>query len=321
MVLSTATVAFAQGNEPPATPTPPNYAQTFWQTLADKLGVTVEKLQSAIRDALTATVNKMLADGKLTQQQADQAKAAIDKLTFNRPLFGQFLGARRGAGFAISQAALDAAAQKLGMTTQALMTELRGGKTLADVAKEKNVSTDDLKAAIVKTVGAQIDQAVKDGKLTQAQADKAKTELNNLSLDQLWFKRGPANMPGARFAMGQEVLNAAAQKLGMTPQALMTELRSGKTLTDTAKEKNVSPDDLKAAIVAAVDARIDQAVKDGTLTQAQADQIKAQVSQMNLDNYFGYGFGNGWGRGWFNLPFGRRGYPAPRPATPQGSSS
>jgi hypothetical protein len=45
------------------------------------------------------------------------------------------------------------------------------------------------------------------------------------------------------------------------------------------------------------------------------------VNQMNLDNYFGHGFGNGGGRGWFNPPFGRRGFRAPQPATPQGSSS
>ena len=324
MMLGISTVAFAQTPTPPTQPTSPTPGQTFWQTLADKLGVSVATLQQDVRDALKAVVAQMLKNGRLTQLQADNLDTRIDQFSFDKSPFGGFMG-RRGFGFDRgvfgAQGVLDAAAQKLGMTSQDLLTELRSGKTLADVAKEKNVSTDDLKAAIVKTVGAQIDQAVTDGKLTQAQADNAKAQLNNLSLDQMWFNRGQGNMPGARFAMGQEVLNAAAQKLGMTTQDLMSELRSCKTLTDIAKEKNVSSDDLKAAIVAAVDAQIDQAVTAGKLTQAQADQIKAQVNQMSLDNYFGRGFGRGWGRGWFNQPFGRPGRPAPQPATPQGSSS
>jgi len=334
MALSFSAVAFAQTPTPPTSPqqtAPSPYVQTFWQTLANNLNVTVEKLQSAIRDALKSTVAKMLADGKLTQQQADKINSTIDSLPFDKQPFGGFLGGRGFYGarvrFNIGATALDAAAQKLGTTTQDLMTELRGGKTLTDVAKEKNVSADDLKTAIVTAVDAKIDQAVKDGNLTQAQADQAKSQLSNLSLDQLGFNRGPGNMPAVGFAMGQEALNAAAQKLGMTAQDLMTELRSGKTLADVAKEKNVSTDDLKTAIVNAIDAQIDQAVTNGKLTQSQADNIKAQVAKIDLTKPFGMGMDRGWqfgpGMGGFRgfRPFGRGGNQVPQPAAPQGSSS
>ena len=199
MVFGTTAVAFAQGPQPPETPTPPTppkaeYNQTFWQSLAQKLGVTVDKLQQAVRDALKETVGKMLSDGKLTQAQADKAQSGIDKLTFDKPLFGQFLGGRRKAEarvkFSVEKVALDAAASKLGMTSQDLMKELRQGKTLADVAKEKSVTLDDLKAAMVKAVGDQIDQAVKDGKLTQAQADQLKAGVDKLNLDNAFGKGG-----------------------------------------------------------------------------------------------------------------------------------
>jgi uncharacterized protein YidB (DUF937 family) len=238
MALSMSAVAFAQTPTPPNPPktvTPSPYAQTFWQELATNLGVTVEKLQAAIQAALKSTVAKMLSDGKLTQQQVDNANAAIDKLPFNRQPFGGFFGGRGFKGE-------------------------RGG-----------------------------------------------------------------------FAMGTTAFDAAAQKLGMATQELMTELRNGKTLSDVATEKKVSADDLKAAIVTAMNAKIDQAVKDGHLTQAQADQIKAQVDKMTLDDAFGMGMHKGWGfdrgfgpgKGGFkgNMPFGRRGNQAPQPATPQGSSS
>ena len=199
-VLGTTTAAFAQGTEPPA---PPAYGETFWKTFADKLGVTVDKLQTALRDTLKAMVNKALTDGKLTQAQADKATSDIDKLTFDKPLYGQFWsprGDKSRAGFAMGTEALEAAAKKLGMTTQDLTKELRGGKTLADVAKEKNVSTDDLKAAMVAAVNAQIDKAVADGKLTKDQADKIKAQAAEMDLTKL---SGMGMRKGGRFGPGE----------------------------------------------------------------------------------------------------------------------
>ena len=46
-------------------------------------------------------------------------------------------------------------------------------------------------------------------------------------------------------------------------------------LDDAAKRLNVAPDKLRDALAAAQDAQLDQAVKDGKLTQKQADAIKA----------------------------------------------
>ena len=204
LALSMSAVAFAQTPTPPTQPKaamPSPYAQTFWQALATNLGVTVEKLQTAVRDALKSTIAKMLTDGKLTQQQADNANGFIDKLPFNNQPFGGFLGERgfgrmgmRG-GFFMGTTAFDAAAKALGMTTQDLMTELRSGKTLADVATEKNVKADDVKAAIVGAVNAQVDQAVKDGKLTQTQADNIKAQVAKIDLSQK-FGRGMFGAPG-----------------------------------------------------------------------------------------------------------------------------
>jgi len=198
MALSVSAVAFAQTPTPPTSPTPQSPLsadnQTFWQTLADKLGTSVDKVQQAVRDALKAVVAQALKNGKLTQSQADAANSRIDQQQFNKPLFGPFEG-RRGfemghGGFAAG-AEINAAAAKLGMTVQDLMTELRSGKTLADVAKEKNVSADDLKAAIITAISTQIDQAVTNGKLTQAQADQLKSNLNSqIDLNKSWPNGG-----------------------------------------------------------------------------------------------------------------------------------
>jgi len=63
-------------------------------------------------------------------------------------------------------------AKLLGMTSDEIWAERVLGKTIADLAKEKGVDTQTLVDALVASQKTMIDQAVTDGRLTQAQADK-----------------------------------------------------------------------------------------------------------------------------------------------------
>jgi hypothetical protein len=65
----------------------------------------------------------------------------------------------------------DALTKALGMTSQEIYAERAAGKTLADIAKSKGVSEAQLTDAILAAQKTAIDQAVKDKRLTQAQAD------------------------------------------------------------------------------------------------------------------------------------------------------
>jgi hypothetical protein len=101
-------------------------------------------------------------------------KARINSGDF--PLFG---GGHRGfgkfghgPGFHLH--GLDAAASYLGLTEAQLRTQLNSGKTLAQVAEDRDKSVDGLVDALVEDANEKIDQAVKDGKLTKAQADEIK---------------------------------------------------------------------------------------------------------------------------------------------------
>jgi hypothetical protein len=94
---------------------------------------------------------------------------------------------RGGGGFGLrSQAALEAAAKVLGMTTDELSAQLWGGKTLADIATAQKVDIAAVKAAVEAAVQAEqkaaeatrlaetktaIQAAVTAGTMTQAKAD------------------------------------------------------------------------------------------------------------------------------------------------------
>ena len=66
-------------------------------------------------------------------------------------------------------ARLEAAAGYLGLTETQLRTELEGGKSLAQVAKDQNKSVDGLVNALFVDAKGKLDAAVSAGRLTNAQ--------------------------------------------------------------------------------------------------------------------------------------------------------
>ena len=65
----------------------------------------------------------------------------------------------------------------------------------------------------------------------------------------------------------------------MTEAKLGAELADGKSLADVAKAEGKSVDGLVQALVAGAEERLDDAVDDGKLSQAQADEIKAGLEE------------------------------------------
>ena len=147
----------------------------FLARVAGHLGISTEKLQDATKAAAIDQVDADLKAGRITKAQADQLKARIQ--AGNVPLFG---GPHRFGGFGHHGRGgdrLSAAAVYLGLTESQLREKLVAGTTLAGVAKSQNKSVDGLKDAMVESAQKKIDQAVKDGHLTQAQADMMKADL------------------------------------------------------------------------------------------------------------------------------------------------
>jgi hypothetical protein len=94
--------------------------------------------------------------------------------------------------------------------------------------------------------------------------------------------------------------SAAAAYLGLSASALQTQLQSGKTLADVAKAQGKTVAGLVAAMVASQKKRLQSAVANGMLTEAQAQQIESQMAQRLKDfvngvrpQFGGGGFGGG----------------------------
>lgn len=154
-----------------------NGCEAYEQALAHQLGIDVSKLQQAQKDAAKTVVDQALHDGQLTQAQADKLKQKIDAANFEHCPHFDHAAAKGQVERAVLTTAFAAAAHALNMTPQQLKDALKSGQSIADIAKSKNVDLQTVKTAVINAENAQIDQAVKDGKITQAQADQLKTMI------------------------------------------------------------------------------------------------------------------------------------------------
>ncbi len=121
----------------------------------------------------------------------------------------------------------------------------------ADLASALGITTEQLQAAYQTANSAALKEAVSKGLITQAQADQMASDASNANgRGHFFFGRpGDAN--------------------GIDTNALL------------AKALNISADKLTTAMQTAINTALDAAVKAGTITQTQADEIKGRNALMN----------------------------------------
>jgi hypothetical protein len=158
---------------------PKEREQAVLADAAKRLDVETSELRDALAKAEDAQLDADVKAGRLTQEQADAIKR-------HRTQEGTVLGGgpgkphgsgmrfehRGGPGIKGPDELTGAAAKALGLSEDELFQRLRDGKTLEEIAKAEGKSLDDVKAAMKTAMKAQLGEAVKAGKLTQAQADE-----------------------------------------------------------------------------------------------------------------------------------------------------
>ena len=162
---------------------------------------------------------------------------------------------------------------------------------LDNLATALKVQRSALDSAIASAGGSTADAAVKQGTLTQAHADALKARIQAGDLGALFGGRGG---PGGAHELGgvkQAMLDAAAKALNITTAELQTQLRSGQTLAQQAQAHNTTEQAVINAALAAAKTQLDQAVSGGSLAQAQADAIYAQLQQQGANLFTPHGRG------------------------------
>jgi polyhydroxyalkanoate synthesis regulator phasin len=195
---------------------------TFFSKLADKLGVSEEEMNTAVQEVQSDMIDEAVAEGTLTEDQAAQLRDRLEEGDFVFPFGGRGVGHGWGGG-GIRGVTPEAAAQVLGMTEDELLTELKDGKTLAEVAEAQGMSVDAFETALLDQVQAQLDELVTDGTLTQAQADEQFQRVEE-NIDDIVNaegclggpRGGPGHFDGQPFGPPSEEESDSTQTTGVT---------------------------------------------------------------------------------------------------------
>src|SRR5262245_21011972 len=182
-----------------------------------------------------------------------------------------------------------------------------------DAAQQLGVDPSKLAHALKKGLENRVDAAVAAGRLTKAQGDALKAQIEAgdnvpLILPGTGLGRGLDHFggPGFGFGLGPafkavgDIAAATADYLGITEEQLKTELASGKTLAEIATAHGKTAEGLVQTLYDATKKQLDAAVKAGKLTQSQEDEILADVKEHLTDvvngNAPAFHVGGGFGK-------------------------
>ncbi|MBV9337869.1 MAG: hypothetical protein JO243_18445 [Solirubrobacterales bacterium] len=159
-----------------------------------------------------------------------------------------------------------------------------------DVAKRLHVSPARLTSAIRAAEIDRLNAAVKDGRLTQAQASAIKHAIEAKGPPFVGpgpgpfvgppgsFRGPPGPFSGALFFGHASPFAAAAGYLGLSVTQLVNELRAGRSVAQIATARGKSVSGLERAVTAAIKSRLDRAVAAKRITKGQEQKLLAVLS-------------------------------------------
>jgi hypothetical protein len=181
-------------------------------------------------------------------------------------------GGQGGRGRGGARVAGQTAAATIGISPEELRSQVRAGKTVAQVSTERGVDPANVVNAIVVALTQQIDQKAAAGAVDGNRAELAKQKLPDVANR---FVNETKQRRGHRVL--KDAVQAAAKEIGVSTSDLKDARKNGKSIAQVAKEHDKSVDAVVNALVKAATSDIDQAVKDGKLDAKKADEIKQKL--------------------------------------------
>jgi uncharacterized protein (DUF433 family) len=145
------------------------------RSLVEESGLDTTDFQTALQAARAEMLQQAVADGSITQEQADRILDRQSKQNGFGPGGKGRLGLRDKDG-TVWQTTI---AEVLGIPVEELEEHLAGGETIRTLVEELGLDITDVQSALQAARAEMLQQAVANGSITQEQADRM---LNHLSV-------------------------------------------------------------------------------------------------------------------------------------------
>ncbi|MGB2911336.1 MAG: hypothetical protein WBB55_12210, partial [Anaerolineales bacterium] len=145
------------------------------RTLVEESGLDMTDFQTALQAARAEMLQQAVAEGSITQEQADRK---LDRQSKQNG-FGRGGQGRFGLKDKDGKAWQTTIAEVLGIPVEELEEHLAGGETIRTLVEELGLDITDVQSALQAARAEMLQQAVANGSITQEQADRM---LNHLSV-------------------------------------------------------------------------------------------------------------------------------------------
>ncbi len=215
--------------------------------------MTDEEIKAALRAEEEKYLQELVKDGTITQKEADEMLADFD-------VFFEEGGLDMNGDFVDGMGAFEFDGD---MTEEEIIAELR--------AEEEKY----------------IQELVKDGTITQAEADELLADF------EVFFEDVPLDFEGEMFPCddfgADTYFSTLMEVLGLEEDALFDALDAGKTIAEIAKDQDVAVQAVIDALVKSEKAFIEEMVADGYISQTDANEWIADLEkQITFDVNYTY---------------------------------
>lgn len=250
-------------------------------TATTNRGITQDALVAALTTDATAKINSAVTAGTITQAKGDELIASLatrinSYINRIQTPTQRRKGPEKRAPKKFELSSPDVVARIIGITKEALKASSENGLSFAQIAVNNSVTVDALKAGISTDATARIASALASGRITQTQADSYTASLAT------WVDTYVNRIPKVEVRIGHFRLvsiDAAATFIGVTKDALKTELLTGISIAQSAINHGKTADDLSTALTADSTTRVNALVTAGLITQEKATALLASLPQ------------------------------------------
>lgn len=132
--------------------------------LAKEKGYTEAQVRDMIIKENTEAINKAVADGKLTKEQAEKRLSSLKEYV------AKWDGTIKEHGFH-GRMGMDKTFQRLGLSKEYIINAEKSGKSIFEIAKTKGFTEEQVKNMIIQDRAEAINKAVTDGRITKEEAN------------------------------------------------------------------------------------------------------------------------------------------------------
>ena len=161
------------------------------------------------------------------------------------------------------------------------------GQSFNDYVAEFDVDPADVIGAVVADAQEHLAEAVAEGNLTQDEADAKLAEIETRITEAMnsteAFEQRPEGRPEQGQRDGQRgghdfgAIDIISEATGLEPQEVMSAWQDGSTLAEIIEANGADVETIKADIIADATEKLNQAVADGRIDQAEADEKIASL--------------------------------------------